>query len=94
MEKIEGKSISNQDVALDGRHYEDCTFTSCTFIYAATDRFGLNNNSIANDCRFLFIGAASDTLNTLKALYSAGDWGRVAVLNTLQDIVPDIKKLH
>ncbi len=94
METVKNKSFKNQEVVLDGCHYDNCNFESCTFVYSATSPIGLTNNSVATDCVFKFDGAASDTLNTMRAIYSMGEWGRKHIIATFQQIAPDLKKLH
>ncbi len=94
MVKVKSKSFSNQDVPLDGFHYEQCNFKSCTFVFSATATFSLTNNHISGNSRFKFTGKAADTVAAMKAIYSMGDWGRKHVLATFQEIAPDIKTLH
>ena len=94
MKRIKGKPFVNQDVPLDGHHYEGCTFQSCTFVYAGVDSFGLDDNTISTDCCFRFTGKAANTVSTMRAIYSMGEWGRRHVLATIQEIAPDIKNLH
>ena len=94
MEQIKGKTFSNQDVLLDGYHYEGCTFQSCAFVYAGTDGFVLDVNNISPDCNFTFTGKAANTVAAMRAIYSMGEWGRRHILETFQEIAPDIKKLH
>jgi hypothetical protein len=92
--KHEKTTFKNSDVVLDGNEYVGCTFESCTFIYSATGPFTLNGNQISANCRFAFRGAASDTVNAMKGIYSMGEWGRRHVLATFQSIAPDLKNLH
>ena len=94
MKKVVGKPFSNEQVPLDGYHYENCNFQSCTFVYSATDDFTLRNNVVSDDCIFRFTGAAGNTVATLKAIYSIGEWGRRTIVNTFQEIAPDLKNLH
>ena len=94
MKKVVGKPFSNKEVTLDGHHYQNCRFESCSFVYAAADRFLLEENRISADCRFVFTGKAADTLGTMKAIYSMGEWGRSQIVSTFQEIAPDLKNLH
>ena len=94
MKKISAKKFSKEHIQLDGNSYDGCTFESCTFVYDATADFELANSAISSDCRFLFRHAAGSTLNTLKAIYSMGSWGRSQVIATLQNVAPDLKNLH
>ena len=94
MNNVSSKTFKNQDVMLDGNHYDDCKFESCTFVYAAADAFGLSNNHITGNTNFRFTGAAANTLATMKAIYSMGDFGKDVILKSFQDIAPDIKNLH
>jgi len=94
MKKVVGKPFVGKTVPLDGHHYEKCDFRSCTFVYSATDDFTLRNNVVSDDCIFRFTGAAGNTVATLKAIYSIGEWGRQTIISTFQNIAPDLKNLH
>lgn len=92
--RFEKKRYRGEPVALDGNEYVGCTFDSCTFVYSATGRFALDSNSISNDCRFEFSGAAADTVATMQAIYRMGDWGGNHILATFQQIAPGLQKLN
>lgn len=94
MKTIKNKQFSGDDIMLDDHHYENCKFMSCKFIYAATGGFRLRDNTISNDCTFEFRGAAADTLNTMKAIYGMGEFGRKVIFESFKVIAPDITNLH
>lgn len=94
MKKHHNETFANCDVPLDGNEYVECTFQSCRFVFEATAPFGLGRNHISSDCRFVFRGAAGNTLNTLKAIYGMGEWGQRQILATFQTVAPDLKKLN
>jgi len=94
MEQIKDKTFSNQEVPLDECHYIDCNFQSCTFVYSGSGVFGLEGNCISSDCNFTFTGKAADTVAAMRAIYSMGEWGRNTIIDTFQEIAPDIKNLH
>lgn len=94
MNKVSGKTFKNQEVMLDGNHYDDCKFVSCTLVYAAAAPFGLTNNNITGNTKFTFIGAAGNTVAAMKAIYSMGDFGRNTILKTFQEVAPDLENLH
>jgi hypothetical protein len=93
MNKIEGRTFTGTDIRLDGNSYENCSFSTCRFLFDGADGFNLNRNSIATDCTFVFGGAAGTTLNALRAIYSMGPLGRSAVIAAFRQIAPDLKNL-
>jgi len=94
MNKISGQTFRGQQVVLDNNEYVGCTFDSCTFVYSGVAAFGLSHNSISANCSFEFKDAAANTLTTMKAIYSMGQWGRQQIIATFQTIAPDQKKLN
>lgn len=94
MQKITGKTFTNQEITLDGHIYEGCNFESCTLVFSACAPFGLTGNHVFGDTKFVFAGAAADTVAAMKAIYSMGEWGRRNIAATFEQIAPDIKNLH
>jgi hypothetical protein len=92
--KHEKREFTRYRVDLDGNEYVGCTFTSCTFVYNGGVDYLLDGNNISGDCRFEFTGAAANTVNTMRAIYGMGPWGRHQILATFQAIAPDMKKLN
>jgi len=92
--RYEKGTYTHSTVDLDGNEYVGCTFTSCIFVYRGGAIFSLKNNTITADCRFVFDGAAGNTVLAMKFIYSLGDWGRNHILATFETIAPDLKKLN
>src|SRR5271154_4485970 len=46
LELVVNKEISNQEVILDGKSFQDCTFNNVTFIYKGTAPFLLTHNHL------------------------------------------------
>lgn len=66
MQIISGLTIKNTTVVLDGKHFVDCTFTSCVLEYSG-QKVIIETTSF-NACRFLFIGEAGRTVDLLRLL--------------------------
>lgn len=83
-------------IEIDGNEYEGCTFISCTFVYRATGLTGFRNCTLSPDCNLTLHGAAGNTINLLRNVYSGfGDWGRTqaqafidAIIKNRPPIVP------
>jgi len=59
---------TNSDVVLDGNEFQECTFQACRLIFKGEQPTALHGNHIAQDCRFVLVGAAQLTVNFLQQL--------------------------
>jgi len=67
-----GESYSSERVVLDGKHFEDCSFDTCTLVY----RGGVPPNFVRCDFaapRFVFEEAAPSTIQLMSAIYNGID---------------------
>ena len=66
------ESYSSERVVLDGKHFEDCSFDTCTLVY----RGGVPPNFVRCDFaapRFVFEEAAQSTIQLMSAIYNGID---------------------
>jgi hypothetical protein len=52
----------------DNQAYEDRTFNECAIVYSAKGPVNLTNPNFVN-CKFIFEGAAANTVTFLTAIY-------------------------
>lgn len=70
--EVHGESYASERVLLDGKHFEDCTFDTCTLIY----RGGVPPNFVRCDFaapQFAFEEAAQSTVQFMSAIYNGID---------------------
>ena len=72
MEKVKGTTFDKQNVVVDGKEFEDCTFRQCTLIYKGGDLPQLLRCNIAGTCDWQFQEAAGRTLLFISKLYHGG----------------------
>ena len=65
------KTFENKRITVDGNTFTGCTIRNCVLIFAASQPFTFNANSITGS-RVEFAGSAGKTLGTLRALYHGG----------------------
>ncbi len=63
--------FQNERVTVDGNTFTGCTLRNCVLVFAASQPFTFNANTITN-CRVEFVGIAGETLKILKSLYHGG----------------------
>jgi len=71
-EEVRAQSFSGERVVIDEKHFEDCTFDTCTLIY----RGGVPPNFVRCEFaapRFVFEGAAQSTIQLMSAIYNGID---------------------
>jgi len=71
-ETVRGQNFASERVVLDGRHFEDCGFDTCTLVY----RGGVPPNFVRCDFaapRFVFEEAAQNTVQLMSAIYNGID---------------------
>jgi hypothetical protein len=84
--KAERMNFSNQEIVLDGREFRLCHFDNCMMKYGATRPVTLDGCSF-NNVRWEFVGAASDTVQFMSALYhGAGEGGIKLIEQTFENI--------
>ena len=69
---VVGQSYSGERVALDGKHFEDCSFETCTLVYKG----GVPPNFVRCEFaapRFVFEEAAQSTIQLMSAIYNGID---------------------
>ncbi|RUU44108.1 hypothetical protein EOD08_11205 [Mesorhizobium sp. M6A.T.Ca.TU.002.02.2.1] len=71
-QKVDGKTFVNEQVPLDGYHYENCTFQNTTFLYNG-GRFAFNGNTIEG----LFLRSNVNEINQFVRLM--GGFGMLSV---------------
>jgi hypothetical protein len=71
-EDVRDREFSGEQVVLDGKHFEDCTFDTCQLVY----RGGTPPNFVRCDFaapRFVFQDAAQSTVQLMSAIYNGID---------------------
>jgi hypothetical protein len=82
-----GKTFRNQTVAIDNGEFYDCTFDNCQLEFSGVGKRVIAGCHFSEDCRWIFKGAAADTLSFLSALYHHfGPHGRRIVEDTFNTI--------
>ena len=70
--KVRNQDFSGERILLDGKHFEDCRFDTCTLVY----RGGVPPNFVRCDFaapRFMFKEAAQSTIQLMSAIYNGID---------------------
>ncbi|EPM2212363.1 hypothetical protein ACYRA0_002545 [Escherichia coli] len=73
MNEVNGGSMTNTRVVLDGIKYTNVTFTNCIMVFSGADtgtEMGLIGCKFVN-CQWHFEGAAGHTINFLNSLTKA-----------------------
>lgn len=71
-EEVQAQHFSGERVVIDDKHFENCTFDTCTLIY----RGGVPPNFVQCEFaapRFVFEGAAQSTVQLMSAIYNGID---------------------
>jgi hypothetical protein len=79
----DGLSYNHQTVSLDGEAFNACEFSNCKLIYSGGPVPQFNSCGFT-DCDWTFQGAAADTLEYLKLIWSVG--AKTAVQATIKEI--------
>ena len=86
MNKETNNTYTNTKVLLDGKIFENCTFKDCTLEYSGTGTVELTGCNFENS-KWVFTGAAGNTLNFLHGLYHGmGEGGKKLVEDTFNNI--------
>lgn len=87
MMEVNGGTMSNTKIMLDGIKYSNVTFSNCIMVFSGADTgkdMGLINCKFIN-CQWHFEGAAGHTINFLNSLTKAmGKPGQLLLKNTFQ----------
>jgi len=65
MEKIHAANFVDVEVILDGKHYVNCLFTRCVFVYRGGES-DIEEPLAMKDCSLRMEGAASRTTELLR----------------------------
>ena len=71
-EPVQGQRFSSRQLVVDGKHFEDCDFDSCTFVYTG----GVPPNFVRCEFaspHFVFKEAAQRTMQLMSAIYNGID---------------------
>lgn len=71
-EPVEGQRFHGTQIIVDGKHFEDCEFDTCTFVY----RGGIAPNFVRCEFaspHFVFEEAAQRTMQFMSAIYNGID---------------------
>jgi hypothetical protein len=72
MEMIaKNETFENMTISLDGASFYECAFSRCIFTFSGLIPVALQGCTF-NDCTWTFVGAASNTILFMTALYRAG----------------------
>jgi hypothetical protein len=86
MIKVEGQTIQNQMVILDGYHYKKCTMNRCQIVYSGMGVYSLEDCNISSDSVFGFNGPAQTMLSFLSVVYNSNQNGKALVETIFQSI--------
>ena len=70
--EVLGESFASERIVIDEKHFEDCSFETCTLVY----RGGIPPNFVQCDFaapRFVFEEAAQNTIQLMSAIYDGID---------------------
>ena len=80
MEIINGLIIENQSIAIDDKHFIDCTLVNCILEYSGTN-VAFESTQLRG-CRYVFHGRARQTLQFLQGVglmaFNPQEWGEFA----------------
>lgn len=69
---VQGQRFASRQLAVDGKHFEDCEFDACTFVYSG----GIPPNFVRCEFaapHFVFKEAAQRTMQLMSAIYNGID---------------------
>jgi hypothetical protein len=78
MAKHENKTFKGERVALDGGEFHDCRFEDCTIVFTGEGAFPVLLAPKFVGCTFALEGAAQNTAEYLRLLFSTGGADLVA----------------
>ena len=84
--KVSAKTFENEEIRLDGREYDGCTFRNCTIVYGGGNT-AIHGNKFHN-CKFRFDGSAARTLQFLANFGREGGEMRALVATLVSGTFP------
>jgi hypothetical protein len=78
-----GQHFKNIKISLDGGTFKDCKFETCVLIFSGVLPVTMTGNSFT-DCAWEFAGAARNSVDFMRALYTGG--GRDLIEGTINVI--------
>lgn len=83
--KHTGETFYNQDIQIDSAEFEGCQFDKCNLIY----RGGVMRlkNNVFGDVKWIFDGAAANTVQFMTLTYQSGEGGKVLVEEIIASII-------
>jgi len=86
MNKFEGSTFDGGTVTLDNNNFNKCKFRNCIIQYGGAGPVGLSNCEFSN-VKWVFHGAANNTLNFMQAMYTGmGEGGKQIIEQTFENI--------
>ena len=71
-ERVQGREFTGERLVIDGKHFEDCRFESCTLVFEG----GVAPNFVRCEFaapQFAFTEAAKNTVQLMSAIYNGID---------------------
>ena len=84
--EYKNRVFDEEIVVLDGNRYEKCTFTRCKIKFLGHAPVYMHTCKFDEGCEHILDGPAGLTVNFLAAVYSAGEWGKILVEQTFENI--------
>ena len=79
-------TYSGVRVRIDNQTFEGCIFQNCIIEYAAEGPISLSGCSF-NECQWVFVGSAQNTLNFMQVMYHGmGEFGQQMIEATFNNI--------
>jgi hypothetical protein len=69
---LEDVQLEGMPIELDGARLLRCTLKECVLVYAGGAPPILDSCTIDTNCKWIFKGAAANTVSLMQALYAAG----------------------
>lgn len=85
MARHENGTYNNTRLNLDGHEYINCTLNNCELVFRG-EQFTTLEGCTFNGCQWVLSGPAKNTVEFLRAVYQAGDWGKQIVEDTFDSI--------
>lgn len=86
MPEFSSQTFENDNIVVDGNHYNDCKFDNCSLVFRGGQIPQITGCGFDN-CRWQFEDSAQRTMTFLKALYhGAGEGGKELVESTFSEL--------
>ncbi len=83
--RYKGQSFYNIEIRVDFIRFENCSFSNCTLIYGGYSPLVMSNCNFIN-VNWVFVDAAKNTIEFMRAIYHSGYGGQQLIDKTVQDI--------